>query len=1111
MQPKDPHPTTSTLSIHLLGPYHVQVDGRTLTPRHSRKEQWLLALLTLRHGRAVERDWLAGMLWPESNRSRALLRETLFDLRQTLGSQADHLNSPTVQMLRLDLEGVEADILAFDAALRRGDRPSLESAVALYRGALLEGCTEEWVFPERQVREEAYLEALEKLAALALEGGSPGKAINSLQRVVAVDPLRESAQRSLMQALAAHGDYSAAVQVYQKLRLLLHRELHTDPDPETAAVFHQIRAQASRGAVLKSPPVVSDAAPPLHIPRSWTELVGREQEVREVSAQLGSARLMTLVGTGGVGKTRLALQVSEEMVHDYRDGVWFVDLAPLADPTLVPHRTASALGLPSRPGHTPMETLLDFLQSKQLLLILDNCEHLLGACALLADALLHGCPQLRILATSRQALGLPGEWVWRVPSLSVPPAQPLTEREIDPVASLMEHGALQLFVLRARQAQSAFQVGACNVQTVADICRRLDGIPLAIELAAACTRSLSVEAIHRRMEGCFRLLTGGNRAALPRQQTLQATMIWSYELLTTQEKLLLQQLSIFAGGWTLEAVEQICCDDGMEDWELLEALSGLVDKSLILAEAKEVSVRYRMLETVRQYGRGRLVESGASHTYLRRHYDYFMGVAEEAEKQLRGKEQGLWLERMESEHDNLRSALDFCIEEPDGVQAALRLAGAASGFWCTRGHWNEGRERLVDLLARPEAQNPTWARAAALHGAATLAQAQRDLTSAHSLLEECLAIWRELGDKQRLAMSLAGLGSLISERGDHDLARALLEEGLTIWQELGDKHGIATLLNKLGVVAKRQSDYLTARSLLGESLAIRRELKDKNGMAASLFNLGAADQEQGDYNSARPFFEQSLALWRELKDKAGMAHALSRLGELAEYQGDHVANRSLYEQYLITWRELGNKEGIAHACNRLGCVAQDQGDDALARELFEESLGLTRAFGKAVDAAYPVMALGHLALRRGDYAAARAQYEEGLALLREADSKMNAWALLDTAAAARCQQDHIAARVRVMEALALFQERRDTNGILACLESLAATMAGEGQKDRSARLIGTVEGLRAGRQVDPWWWRRVRELGLGTIHGLLDAEHVAWTEGRSMTLEQAVAYALGES
>jgi predicted ATPase/DNA-binding SARP family transcriptional activator len=939
------------LTIALLGPFEVRLDGQPLPHLRSRKEWWLLALLILRSPRPVERIWLAGMLWPESAESDAAsnLRRSLYLLRRAFGNQAHRLHAPRNQTtVSLDLSGATVDVIAFDAAIAQGDASGLERAVTLYRGPLLEDCMEAWAYQERRPREQAFLMALEQLAALAMARNEPSAAVGLLRRAVSLDPMREKAQRALMQALATSGDYAGAILAYRELRRQLH-EFNLDPDPETSALFQQIRADARCRAELPSPlsPPVVSSPPPRYIPQPVSSLVGREQEIQEITARLASARLVTLTGTGGVGKTRLAIQVAEETADDYTDGAWFVDLAALVDPALVSQAVASVLHVPDQVGRPLSETLLDYLRAKHLLLVLDSCEHLLEPCARLADKLLQGCPRLRLLATSRQSLGIAGESVWRVPSLDLPPA-PTSEREDgtgseeDRLARLQEYAAIRLFAERALQSYAGFRLTARNAPAVTRICRRLDGIPLAIELAAARMRALPPEQIASRLDNRFRLLTDGSRTAPPRQQTLLATLDWSYDLLSAQEQAMLCHLAVFAGGWTLDAAEAVCADFD----DVLDLLSSLVDKSLVVFEVRgEAAGRYRLLETIRQYGQERLAEMEEGPAMRGRHRDYFLALAEAVEPLLSGPEQGMWLERLETEHVNLRAALDWCQAEEEGAEAGLRLAGALYFFWQVRGYLSAGRAYLGKALGRKGAARRTKVRAKASLGAGILATYHSDYGAAEALYEESLTISRELGDRRGIAAALYKLGSVAYYRGDYEAARVLCEESLSIFREIGDREGIVYSLHELGNVAGVQGDYGTARTLREESLAINREVGNRRGVASSVFYLGYLASLRGDYEAARVLYEESLAISRELGNKLGIVDSLEGFGNLASLRGDYEAARVLYEESLAICRELGGKHRIAYSLECFGNVACTHGDYGAARVLYEESLAISRELG----------------------------------------------------------------------------------------------------------------------------------------------------------------------
>ncbi|MBM3459804.1 MAG: tetratricopeptide repeat protein, partial [Armatimonadetes bacterium] len=574
------------------------------------------------------------------------------------------------------------------------------------------------------------------------------------------------------------------------------------------------------------PPLRSLDNPELkhNLPQQVTSFIGREKEIAEVRRLFGTTRLLTLTGAGGCGKTRLALQAAADLLDGSGDagthgsGCWLVELAALADPGLVPRTAASALGLREEPGRPILQTLTDHLKGKHLLLFLDNCEHLLDACARLADTLLRSCPRVLLLATSREPLGIAGETAFRVPSLSVPDPEGLrgaTPERLSPYESV------RLFIERARQVQPGFQVTNRSAPALASVCHRLDGIPLALELAAARVRSLTVEELNQRLDQRFRLLTGGSRTALPRLQTLRALIDWSYDLLSAAEQALLCRLSVFAGGWTLDAAEQVCTGEGVEAWEVLDLLTGLADKSMVVAAEQEGATRYRLLETVRQYGQDRLRERDEEAAWRDRHLAHYLALAEEAAPELTGREQAAWLVRLETEHDNLRAALEWSGETGGGAESGVRLAGALWRFWEMHGHFTEGREWLARVLDAGAGTAPV-VRAEALNGAGNLANDQGDYAAARAFHQESLAIRRGLGDRRGIAGSLNNLGNVACDQSDYGAARALLEESLAIKRELGDQRGIAGSLGNLGRTVVEQGDYAAARALQEESLAIGR-------------------------------------------------------------------------------------------------------------------------------------------------------------------------------------------------------------------------------------------------------------------------------------------------
>src|SRR5579871_5611733 len=775
-------------SVCLLGSLEVRSNGHLITLR-TRSEKWLLALLVLQNGREVEREWLSGILWPDSVESQALynLRRELGYLKADLGQESVRLQT-TFRTLLLDLQQGFCDVMAFDAAMRRKDIAALQAAVGLYRGPLLQDCQEEWAHLERIQREQAYLSALDTLATDALTRQEWSEASRYTRLLIAADPLQEGAHRTLMDALAQSGNHPAATQVYRDLRLRLREVLNAEPDADTQALYERIRHEARQQALslprqsaiqrppspppAPSVPAAASALPPL--PRPITRLIGREEALAEALPLLHTSRLLTLTGAGGVGKTRLALEIAHTAAPEYADGVAFADLSPLTDPSLVLQTLAGACNIREAAGTPLQTTLMATLQTQRLLLLVDNCEHLLNAIAPLLHSLLQHCPGLSVLATSRQSLGLTGEVLWRVPSLSIPPQTPATlgnKRAKQDNSGLLEYPAVQLFVERVHQTNPEFRFTPANLPIIARICQRLDGIPLALELAAGRVRALSVEQIAERLQDRFKLLTGGNRAALPRQQTLRALIDWSYTLLEAGEKQLLACLSVFSGGWTLEAAESVCAGEGLEDWEVLDLLASLVDKSLAVKEEQSGTVRYRMLETIRQYSQEQLEqEATARIETMQRMRDYFTSFVEELYNRQFKADGAHWMAQAKLEIDNLRAVLDYCTQDASSLPQGLQIAGMLRLFWQIRGFVSEGRQRLERLFEADQLKQPSRQRFDAVSAACNLARAQGDFASARRYIQEELEIAQALDDQDRISVALGHMASLHYQLGELDRA-----------------------------------------------------------------------------------------------------------------------------------------------------------------------------------------------------------------------------------------------------------------------------------------------------------------------------------------------------
>jgi predicted ATPase/DNA-binding SARP family transcriptional activator len=875
------------LEIRLLGTFDLRQAGEPVV-LSSRPAQSLFAYLILNAGTAHRREKLAGQLWPDSleETARDNLRHALWRLRKALEP-----NSPP-KFLRTDDLSISfdasadywLDVAALEELAENASADELISVLSEYQGELLPGFYEEWVLLEREHLYAIFEHHMARLMSLLEKEQRWLDILDWGERWIKLGQKPEPAYRALMSAHAAKGAMSKVAATYERCVKSL-REFGMEPSEQTKELYKNLKSGKDVPTSVPATTMSLGKGASSNIPVPLTSFVGRHKELQVIAKLLSSSRLLTLTGPGGVGKTRLAIQTAHDFLRKFNDGVFWVGLAGLSDENLIPQEIAQSLNVREVSQEPLIETLKRHLKSKDLLLILDNCEHLIRTCAQHAEQLLATCPNLKILATSIESLGLFNENTWQVPSLPLPEMQ-----ESLSFKDLKEFASIELFEERAGNAKSGFTLDDRNAASVAQICHRLDGIPLAIELAAARIKVLSVDEIAARLDDRFSLLTAGSRTAIPRHQTLRATIDWSYDLLTKPERSLLRRLSVFSGGFTLEAAEAVC-SQGMKQSDILDLLGRLVDKSLVIVEAdSEVSgTRYRLLETIRQYALEKLVETGETSLIRDRHLDFYLSLAEKSEPHIFGHESVLWINRLDKELDNIRAAMEWSTNSGKAV-AALRIAGSFVYFYFWYPHGNllsELQHRIQLALSRPEGMERTLVRAKALNALGFMNWADTYPTDRRPELEEALSIGRELGDQWNTAAAVLYLGLLDSMQGNYVEARSLLEQSLEISRTMGPEGRVVLswTLTFLGDVALNQNESKEARSFFEETVAILREIGDKNFLAYSLRRLGLLAWREKDFGRAIALCQESLSLNRELRDPRGVLACLAGFADIAVVQG----------------------------------------------------------------------------------------------------------------------------------------------------------------------------------------------------------------------------------
>ncbi len=810
-----------------------------------------------------------------------------------------------------------------------------------------------------------------------------------------------------------------------------------------------------------------------NIPLDLTSFVGRKKEVEDVKRLITDNRMLTLTGVGGTGKTRLALTAAREMVDAFSDGVWLVELSTILETGQVLRAIASVLEVREKSTKPLLESLIEFINDRFMLLIMDNCEHLLGACTTTAQKLLTACPNLKMLATSREALGLPGEMTYHVPSLQIPEKDFANNKDLWAVESM------RLFHDRATSVKPDFDPDGAETEAAVRICSRLDGIPLAIELAAARVRSLPVAEIASRLSDRFRLLTGGSRSAMPRQQTLQALVDWSYDLLSEDERILLRRLSVFTGGCTLAAAEFVCPENGLKSEDILNLIARLVDKSLLNYGDENGSARYEMLETIRQYAREKLVQTEEIEILRRKHLAYYAELTSEASPQFWRSNQREWMDRLEDEHDNLRAALEWSLCEDCGkdlLPMGMRIATSISYFWLVRGHWSEAWDWMKQLLEAPQAREmKNEIKAQLIYSAGFMVKELGDVNIARDLFNQSFSQAKELQDQRSQAFATLGLGEIaLNEHAIPD-AETHINQALTMFRSLDDKVGILLALSYKGGLAADRMGYDKARVYYQENLEICRQIGHELGIAGTLVALGRIETYYGDKDKGRGYLEEGLTIFRKSGDKSGIANVLTAMGLAELYSEDMDRSREHYEEALKISRELSSGPGTGIALIALGEIARAQSDYKAARSYYEEALQINERLGQLGIVSIVSHNLGYVARQQGEFEKALGYFRRSLTLSIKRDQR---------------------------------------RFVYFCLSGIASVLVDLNKPETAARLFGFAEDLGLNGHfeldaVDRWEVNQSRK----KLDGLIDEKEKVrlWAEGKTLQLEEALKIALDES
>jgi predicted ATPase/DNA-binding SARP family transcriptional activator len=1091
-----------SVRIRLLGAFDVEVDGQ-LVPASAwrlRKASELVKVLAITPGHRLQREQAMEQLWPDRPADAALnnlhqairVARTALSVSDEAGQRLLVLRDGALSLcpngnLWVDAEAFATAVHA--ATVASGLAANL-AARELYRGELLpDDRYADWAEAPREALAQDYLTLLNRLAQLLEREGNRDAASETLRELLRHDPADENAHRTLMRLYAVDDQRRMALRQYERLRTALAREMEVEPSDESRRLYREIlqgrirpaaptiavSAATSRDVARDSPVAPLESSRPLahriagrrrdNLPIQLSSFVGREREMREIQRLLAGSRVLTLTGPGGAGKTRLAIEAAASQINTYRDGVWLVEMAALSDPALVVQAIADVFDVREQQAVSLVQLVIRHIADRRLLLLLDNCEHLVDACAATAQALLTECPNLLIMTTSRQPLRIPGEVVFRVPSLPVPDLEAAFDpTELDPIDSV------RLFVERAQAIVPTFSLTARNAEAVARLCHHLDGLPLAIELAASRVAAMPVTAIADRLDDRFRLLVSGSRTALSRQQTLKATLDWSYNLLTEPQRQVLRALSVFVGGASLQALEVVCSEAGVGSRDVLHLLGELVDQSLVTLDDADAEPRYRLLETVREYGGDQLIERGEREATEAAHGTWALDLAEQAEAALPGPEWQASLNRLEVDHDNLRAAIDRSLSSD--MERALRLAASMWQSWLWRGYLAEGRRSLERALDGPPTTSVERARALVGLAALTIRSGEPGAGGRHA--DEAFEIYRGLGDPHgacralqvlgvafwseddleaaektyRLSLEIAtedgfgsgqgaalhGLAVVRWYAGNHRDADTLIDQSLTLFRALSQTTELTPPMLDLGEILIAQPETGAPRMVFQETFAPFQDIATRTAVGYVLANRGMMRRVAGDFEEAVRDIEESLDLFRTIGDERAIAHALGRLGNLATAEGEFAQARDLLEECLAIRRRIGDSRGTGLAEGNLGNLAVAEGDLARAQALLDDSSTAFRRRGDMWGYGAALGNLASLALANGDIGEARRLLEESLVAIRiTRRARWIGWTLVQLAAVTRLDGHRERAATITDEALAIFRRLGDRDGEAACL------------------------------------------------------------------------------